>query len=667
MNSSPILSMAGIWAFKSDASPSFSGLVDLYSTIHLGVNQAQGVVLGGWALSTDNLLIPRQVNLAVLDQNPDGTLKLNTAKYISNPITYGIGSVIVSDFNGDGVDDIFLGAYNEVPMVPKPTITYLSSGIDSFHKLELTDITLSHSAILTQLNGQKTVVTAGYGPHDYYYQYDATIKSMIAHLWGNTYQNNSKLDGSSATLGDFNSDGQSEIVVADFGGGPSIIKIQSLNGDQLVGDLANLGAGYFTNNSAYPGRDTHMYRVWAEDFNHDGRTDVIVGESTSQDPNAPTINRSKLALLQNQGNYVFSDKTDALGSAYLTTTNNVDYSTQRVDLDNSGINSYLLGDSPLSAVTTQSNYLLVNDGTGKLYAALHDEFVALGSSVQTYLNTQKIKFGPSLSPKFIAYQLADGAVNYLVELVTGDGSNIPLVNLPLHYNITTDFTQNITINDRNESMLMRTWAGNDKFYDTNANASAAHLDGGLGSNTSVYSDKVGNYAITSLGGNGFEVKHAVTNSAPNVDDTIANFSRLVFSDTNIALDIAPTQNAGSVYMLYKAAFNRAAEPGGMGYWLARKDAGDDIVSKLAQGFVDSDEFKGRFGDNPSNASYVDKLYQNVLGRAGEPGGVTYWNQQLDDGLKSKALVLVQFATLAEGAANVAPLIANGIPYTEFLG
>jgi hypothetical protein len=172
MNSSPVLSMAGIWAFKSDTSPSSSGLVDLYSTIHLGANKAQGVVLGGWALSTDDPLIPRQVNLAVLDQNPDGTLKLNTAKYISNPITYGIGSVIVSDFNGDGVDDIFLGAYNEVPMVTKPTITFLSGGVDSFTKVELTDLTLSHSAILTQLNGQKTVVTAGYGPNDYYYQYD---------------------------------------------------------------------------------------------------------------------------------------------------------------------------------------------------------------------------------------------------------------------------------------------------------------------------------------------------------------------------------------------------------------------------------------------------------------------------------------------------------------
>jgi hypothetical protein len=34
---------------------------------------------------------------------------------------------------------------------------------------------------------------------------------------------------------------------------------------------------------------------------------------------------------------------------------------------------------------------------------------------------------------------------------------------------------------------------------------------------------------------------------------------------------------------------------------------------------------------------------------------------------SKAQALVQFATLQEGAGIVAPLIANGIQYQEFLG
>jgi hypothetical protein len=192
-----------------------------------------------------------------------------------------------------------------------------------------------------------------------------------------------------------------------------------------------------------------------------------------------------------------------------------------------------------------------------------------------------------------------------------------------------------------------------------------NFDGGAGIDTGLFSGSLSSYTVSSS-------SNGVWNTVDKVvgrdgKDNFVNIERLQFTDTNLALDVGPTQNAGSVYMLYKAAFNRAPDNGGMGYWLAQKDSGKDIVTSLAQGFVASKEFTDKYGTNPSNASYVDKLYQNVLGRAGESGGVAYWNQELDAGRMSKAAVLVQFATLAEGAANVASLIANGIPYTEYVG
>jgi hypothetical protein len=201
---------------------------------------------------------------------------------------------------------------------------------------------------------------------------------------------------------------------------------------------------------------------------------------------------------------------------------------------------------------------------------------------------------------------------------------------------------------------------NDSFY---AGDGQDNFNGNGGLDTSAFSGQRNNFNITQST-KGWIVGDKIF--VQNIDNLIA-ISRLKFSDTNVALDIAPTQNAGSVYMLYKAAFNRAPDNGGMGYWLAQKDSGKDIVTSLAQGFVGSKEFTDKYGTNPSNASYVDKLYQNVLGRTGESGGVTYWNQELDAGRISKAAVLVEFATLAEGAAKVASLIANGIPYTEYVG
>ena len=191
------------------------------------------------------------------------------------------------------------------------------------------------------------------------------------------------------------------------------------------------------------------------------------------------------------------------------------------------------------------------------------------------------------------------------------------------------------------------------------------IDGGEGFDIAAYNGTLASHGIKITGTTKATIADTVVNR--NGTDTLTNIERLKFSDTNVALDIGPSQNAGSVYMLYKAAFNRAPDAEGMGYWLAQKDGGKNIVTDLAQGFVASKEFTDKYGTNPTNAAYVDKLYQNVLGRAGESGGVAYWNKELNEGNRTKAAVLVEFATLAEGASLVAPLIANGIQYQEWVG
>ncbi|MBU3587837.1 DUF4214 domain-containing protein [Polynucleobacter sp. 31A-FELB] len=211
------------------------------------------------------------------------------------------------------------------------------------------------------------------------------------------------------------------------------------------------------------------------------------------------------------------------------------------------------------------------------------------------------------------------------------------------------------------SFLITGTNDNDRLIGTQTNRV---IDGLSGIDTVVYTVPLAQADIFTTGNHQTNVM-SVTRSSSG--DTLTNIERLAFSDINVALDIGPSQNAGSVYMLYKAAFNRAPDEGGMGYWLAQKDGGANIVTDIAQGFVNSGEFTAKYGANPTNASYVDKLYLNVLGRAGEAEGVAYWNQQLDAGNISKAAVLVQFATLAEGASLVADLIANGIAYEEWVG
>lgn len=212
-------------------------------------------------------------------------------------------------------------------------------------------------------------------------------------------------------------------------------------------------------------------------------------------------------------------------------------------------------------------------------------------------------------------------------------------------------------------------AGNDKIIASVSadiligGAGADILDGGGGVDKAVFTGKLTDYKIERS-----TEQVAIIDSQSSRDgaDALKNIERLSFSDTSVALDTGATQTAGSVYMLYQATFNRTPDAGGIGYWIDKVDKGADITKDVATFFTQSQEFIAKYGANPTNASYVDNLYQNVLHRSGEAGGVAYWNQELDAGRVTKAFVLEQFATLSEGAQLVAPAIANGIVYQQWV-
>ena len=76
------------------------------------------------------------------------------------------------------------------------------------------------------------------------------------------------------------------------------------------------------------------------------------------------------------------------------------------------------------------------------------------------------------------------------------------------------------------------------------------------------------------------------------------------------------------------------------------------ATQLADAFMALGEFKSVFGDNPSNADFVTKLYNNVLGRQPDIGGAHYWTQQLDSGT-ARDTILVGFALGTENVTNTA--------------
>ena len=141
-------------------------------------------------------------------------------------------------------------------------------------------------------------------------------------------------------------------------------------------------------------------------------------------------------------------------------------------------------------------------------------------------------------------------------------------------------------------------------------------------------------------------------------------SRVKHGGASYALDTDAV--AGQAYRIYKAAFDRIPDSGGLGYWIAQMDKGMGVVEVAAR-FIDSPEFRSLYGQNPSNADFLTKVYTNVLGRTPDQGGYDWWLNELNTNPdKTRQKVLADFAEIQENKESVAALVANGIQYAEFL-
>ena len=185
------------------------------------------------------------------------------------------------------------------------------------------------------------------------------------------------------------------------------------------------------------------------------------------------------------------------------------------------------------------------------------------------------------------------------------------------------------------------------------------IDGGAGTDTAVYGNAHTKYTVS-------KTVAGFTITGPQGMDTLTNVERLKFSDdTNIALDTSGV--AGQAYRLYKAAFNRTPDQGGLGFWISVMDRGLSTLNEVAAGFVASAEYKAMYSPSMSNLELVNKYYLNILGRPAEPGGLAFWVGALDSPRDTVPEVLAAISESPENQASLIGVIANGFGYTPYLG
>jgi secreted trypsin-like serine protease len=105
---------------------------------------------------------------------------------------------------------------------------------------------------------------------------------------------------------------------------------------------------------------------------------------------------------------------------------------------------------------------------------------------------------------------------------------------------------------------------------------------------------------------------------------------------------------GTVVRLYDAVLGRPAEAWGYGYWRQRIYFDRIPASRVAEIMTRSAEFQATYGAL-TDEELVEQVYLNVLGRPGDPAGVSYWVSQLGAGATRGAVV----ARIAESSENVA--------------
>lgn len=123
------------------------------------------------------------------------------------------------------------------------------------------------------------------------------------------------------------------------------------------------------------------------------------------------------------------------------------------------------------------------------------------------------------------------------------------------------------------------------------------------------------------------------------------------------------ESAASVARLYFGALDRNPDVAGLTYWTHALKAGVPL-QQVGDAFVATPEFQAKYGGT-SNPAFVSALYQNVLDRGPDPGGLAYWTAQLDAGV-SRGAVTVAFTDAFEHQVLTLPQVERGIVVSDLV-
>lgn len=232
-----------------------------------------------------------------------------------------------------------------------------------------------------------------------------------------------------------------------------------------------------------------------------------------------------------------------------------------------------------------------------------------------------------------SYSIFDHTLGEWVSIHAADA--IP--NIGIHHDtviesyVGTDHAETVLGNERPQSIsagygddLMTGLGGDDT------------LNGGSGIDTAVYRGSQSNYTLVLS-----PTTTTLTDRRPGEDgiDTLTDVEHLDFAqgivdhfDLNIfgGTSSLSSTNFKTFIELYIAYFNRAPDAIGLNFW-GTAFANGMSLDEIAAKFAPQPETVATYPEGTSNTEFVTTVYNNILGRGPDQGGLDFWVNGLEEG------------------------------------
>ena len=624
------------------------------------------------------------------------TIQLGNILDFNQAVQDSVQQIEAGDFNGDGRTDFLvmrIKGEGNTPAGPRIMVN-LGNGTwqdqtSAMFAGAIPTIEYAPRVVVADLNGdgRSDVYAPNFGPHN-----NAT-QGGRDQVWLSRPGGTLALASTGATqglahgvtYGDIDRDGDIDVVVNDV-----TLPSQGPRADRI---LINNGQGAFTDNQALlppslrtgPDKLSHTWSLLA-DLTGDGAPDLVLGTWEAALAGRSNFSPPSQVLINDGRGSFAASAIHNLPQSPVTPESTVDIDA--MDLNGDGLNDLVVSVTRGGDGSTGTYYgtgyiqLLINRGGGQFSDETAARYPAQTANAPGawWKFVRSIDFNLDGAPDLLLTGAGGGAYahNQAARVLLNDGTGrfSESVTLPTTGTVAyvSDATTVADVNgDGRPDLVGVQWTSstglslvallNDYPAPARSTGTAAAdrftggigtttFDAGAGVDTVVYSGARATHTLTRTDA-GVTIRHAAGT------DTLVNVERVKFSDALVALDTAG--NAGMAYRLYQAAFDRTPDQGGLGFQMKALDDGLNIA-QVAANFIASPEFQRTYGAL-NDTQFVTQLYQNVLHRAPDSGGLAFHVNNLATGANTRANVLVGFSESPENQAALIGAIQNGMVYT----